>query len=301
MILLRLEGGLGNVMFEYALGRYLAHKNNTQLKYDVDTYKTNPLGDYSLSLEAFTINIRNNIATPEEIARLKRFQKIRGKGAFFHNLLFSNEQKYIREKNYPFDPTILTLGEDIYLHGWWQSEKYFLNIRPLLLKDFTLRNPLAEKNKEVAQQIVASNSIGIHIRRLDYVKNKKTRWYHGELPKDYYEEALSRIISQTKNPKLFIFSDDIEWAREHMHFPYETSYIGWNLQLPHEDMHLMSLCKHNITANSSFSWWGAWLNQNPDKIVVAPTPWVALGPPKHDSSDVVPESWIKLPVSYIRS
>lgn len=300
MIILRVEGGLGNIMFEYAFAKRMAHINNAPLTYDIDSCKINPLGDYGLSLEAFAVNIANNLAPREKINYFKQFQKYPSKKAILHNLFLANEKKYVKEKQYRFDPAVLALRGDMYLHGWWQSEKYFADIRPTLLKDFTLRKPLTGKNEELAKEMTATNSVAIHIRRLDYVKNAQTRYYHGELTKKYYDRALSVITDQIKNPTLFVFSDDIPWVKENMKFPFNAIYIEGNLSAPHEDMTLMSLCKHTIVANSSFSWWGAWLNQNPNKIVVAPTPWVAAAD-WQDSTDVIPESWIALPADYIRS
>ena len=300
MIVVRFEGGLGNIMFEYACGRRMAHVNNTALLFDVDACKTNPLGDYSFNLEAFNINIQPNLASPEDLERYRSYRSIPSKKAFFHNLLRADKKKYIEEKYYHFDPGILALRGDMYLHGWWQTEKYFSDIREILLNDFSLRNPFTGTNSETAEKIKNSESVSIHIRRLDYVKNPKTRQYHGELPKNYYDATLELVAAQARNPRLFIFSDDVPWVKEHMRFPFETHYIEGNRNLPHEDITLMSLSKHNIIANSSFSWWGAWLNRNPGKIVVAPTPWVAETS-KQDSKDVVPGSWIKLPAHYICS
>src|SRR3970040_2340438 len=136
MIILRLEGGLGNIMFQYALGRHLSYISNAPLKFDVSSYKTNPIADCSLWLEGFHIDISNNLATKNEIEYFKHFEYRPGKPKFLSNL-FSDETKYVKEKQFSFNPNIFKLKNNLYLSGWWQSEKYFSSIRDLLLKDFT--------------------------------------------------------------------------------------------------------------------------------------------------------------------
>lgn len=291
MIIVNLKGGLGNIMFQYALGRYLAYKNKVELRFDVRSYKTNPLGDYSLSLESFNIKIREKLASPWDIRKFKIYQKRHGKIWGIYNYLVADEKKYAQEKSFHFDQNILTLKDNVYLNGWWQNEKYFVDIRDILLKDFTVVRPLVGKNKEIAKEIADSDSVGIHIRRLDYVTNSKTSEYHGVLTKEYYDRALSLINSKIPNPTLFVFSDDSKWAEKNMSFPFKTIHIGWNFESPHEDIRLMSLCKHHIVANSSFGWWGAWLATNPNQIVVAPKRWTN---DKKDTNERVPERWIKI-------
>lgn len=304
MIVVRLEGGLGNAMFEYALGRTLSLHNDAELKFDIESYRTNPIADCSFWLEQFNIDIRAHLATSQEIRRFKRYEKKQGGGVlrFAYNYSFADESKYIREKHYHFDASIPKLrGADMYLHGWWQSEKYFSPIRDTLLKDFTLRRGLPTDRQAMVESMRKTNSVSIHIRRLDYVSNPKTRAYHGELPSQYYQKALDRIRESVSDPVVYVFSDDIASARQAFSFPRGTVYVEPTHDVTGaEDMFLMSCCKHHIIANSSFSWWGAWLNRNPDKIVVAPTPWVA-DTSKLDTRDVVPESWIALPANYIRS
>lgn len=291
MIIVKLQGGLGNQMFQYALGRYLAYKNSTELKFDVDSYKTNPLGDYSFSLEQFNINIRDHLATPHEIEQFKKYQRKTGMFGFLHNQLFADETKYAQEKSMNFDSTVLEIKDPAYIHGWWQSELYFTAIRSILLKDFTLRTSLKGKNKEIADYAKIKPSVSIHIRRCDYITNLRTCAYHGELTKEYYSAGLSYITKSIPCPTLFVFSDDIEWVKRNISFPLKTIYIEGNMAKPHEDMYLMSLCKHHIIANSSFSWWGAWLSQNPNKIVVAPKKWTN---DIRDINERVPEKWIKI-------
>lgn len=293
MLILRLQGGLGNILFQYALARHLSLKNGLELKYDVRSYLTNPLGDYSFSLEAFQIDIKNRLASPEEIARAEHYRWKPGKFWVWYNRLIADRKRYVDERQFHFEPWILTVKDPMYLTGWWQTEKYFVESRQALLEDLRVRQPLTGKNKEVAERMAGVDAVSVHIRRLDYVNNPKTKEYHGELTQEYYDRALAKIAETVANPVLFVFSDDVAWVKEHMSFPYEAVYIDWNGPEPHEDIRLMSLCKHNIIANSTLGWWGAWLNDHPGKIVVAPQRWFANAP-KCDTRDIIPEGWVKL-------
>jgi len=293
MICTRLEGGLGNTMFQYALGRHLSLKNKTDLKFEISSCWVNPLGDYSLSMEAFNIEIKKNILPEKDLKRFRRYVHKPGKKWFIHNMLFSNKEKYIKEKHYYFDPLVLEKKDDTFLHGWWQSDKYFKNIRTVILNDFTVKTP-EPRNVDITQKIISSTgSIALHIRRLDYVKNPETHKWFGELTYNYYKQGLEYITEMVKKPTLFVFSDDIMWVKDNMSFPFETIYVSGNINSPHEDIRLMSLCKHQIIANSSFSWWGAWLNNNPKKIVIAPKQWFANAP-KNKEHDLIPKEWIRI-------
>lgn len=293
IIISKFEGGLGNIMFQYALGKNLALKNKSTLLFDITSYKTNPLGDYSFALEKFNIDIRNNVASLKQIKSLKKYKVRPGRRWFLHNYFFADNRRFIQEKTFNLNPNILTLGNNIYLQGWWQTEKYFKDIREVLLKDFTIKNPSRDINKKIAEQIQHTSSVGIHIRRCDYVTNPKTKKHHGVLSEQYYKNALEKIKSTVENPLLFVFSDDIHSVQQNMFSDFETVYIDWNKKESQEDMHLMSLCKHNIIANSSFGWWGAWLNQNEDRLVIAPSQWFA-DTPKNKTKDIIPEDWIQI-------
>jgi hypothetical protein len=291
MIIIRIEGGLGNIMFQYGLSRQLELKQKANIKYDVSSCYVNPLGDYSLSLEPFSISIKDRFTTPEEVAAFAKYQKKIGKRWFFHNMFIADETKYIQEKGFTFNPHVLDCADNVLIRGWWQNERYFIDVRDQLLKDFTVRAPLTGTNKQVADEIQSSPSVSLHIRRLDFVSNPNTKKYHGELTKEYYDAALRKIASHVKTPTLFIFSDDIEWVKKHMPFSYKTIYVTGNNDAPHEDMRLMSMCQHNIIANSSFSWWGAWLNNHSGRIVVAPKRWTN---DSQDSDQRIAKGWIAI-------
>ncbi len=290
MIVTKLHGGLGNQMFQYAIGRCLAEKNNTVLKLDLSFYNNPPNGatprEYSLDF----FKIKKNIASDEEIKNFKKYERKKGRKYFFHNLFFSNSSIHIKEKTFNFNNDTLKKTDEAYLDGYWQSEKYFKNIEDIIHKEFTLKDELNENLQKITGEIKKTNSISLHIRRGDYANDSKTNSYHGLCPMAYYNQAIKKITDEIKEPVLFIFSDDIDWVKENLKTNFPVAFIKGNRD--YEDLILMSLCKHNIIANSSFSWWGAWLNKNPDKIVVAPKNW--FNDLKINSEDLMPNNWFKI-------
>lgn len=286
MIITKLKGGLGNQMFQYAVGRSLAEKNNINFAMDLSGYKNqNPKDtprDYSLGI----FNVLEKFASAEDIKKYKlnkwekKIRKILG-----------INKGYVIEKNQEFDEQVLKIKDNAYLDGYWQCEKYFLDIKDIIYKDFSLKNPLPEKVKDIEKQISETNSISIHIRRGDYITNKNAQQHHGSCGLEYYKQAVEIIEEETEFPHFFVFSDDIEWCKENVKAD-KISYVSDGNMKDYEEMYLMAKCKHNIIANSSFSWWGAWLNQNPDKIVIAPKKW--LNNPKINTDDIVPKTWLKI-------
>ena len=192
-----------------------------------------------------------------------------------------------------FEKEILDLSGDVYINGYWQSEKYFLNIKSLIIDEFQVHAPLAGKNKDMAHRIQNTESVSIHIRRGDYVSNPVFSSVIGICSLDYYKKAIDFFNASLRLPLYYIFSDDIEWARANLKKENTFIYVDHNNETNcSEDLRLMSLCKHNIIANSSFSWWGAFLNQNIKKKVVAPKIW--FKDPSLSNKDMIPESWIRL-------
>lgn len=292
MIVAKLQGGLGNQMFQYALGRHLAIKNNVPLKLDVTALKTNDPSvtkrDYILSV----FNVEESFATEKEIAWFKKYRFKKGKFWFWYNRTIANRSRYAWEKQFNFEPWILTLKEPVYLDGYWNTEKYFKEIEDIIRKEFTLKKELGVESQKLLSEISGVESVSLHVRRGDYVSDTRTNAWHGAISSDYYEKAIQNIAEHVTNPHFFIFSDDPAWAREHIIPPFPTIYMPTDTEHPEEDMYLMSQCKHNIIANSTFSWWGAWLNNNPNKIVIAPHKWFQT--PKMDTRDLVPTTWVTL-------
>lgn len=292
MIVMKLIGGLGNQMFQYALGRNLARIKQTELKLDITGFETYKLHTYGLS----HFNITENIATDAEISRLTKHAAKKGKIWRLRNYLFVDESIYIREKRsmeFKFDPTIMNIGDIAYLDGYWQNEKYFKDIEDIIRKEFVVRDAMNDEDKAVAQFITQTDSVSAHIRRGDYIASAKTNAVHGTCDINYYQRAAEIIAARTSNPHFFIFSDDHEWVKKNIAFAHSTTYVAHNdADKNYQDLRLMSMCRHNIIANSSFSWWGAWLNANSEKIIVAPKKW--LNDSTRDTSDLIPKTWIRI-------
>lgn len=257
-VIVRLKGGLGNQMFQYAYGRKLSLENKAVLKLD------------------------------KSLLEWPICQRLAGITARRYELGEFN----INERFAGFWETVLKPKGSLYLDGYWQNEEYFKGIRDILLEDFRLKKKT--KNFLKLEKLVCkANSVSIHFRREDYIKKAVTRKYHGTLGLDYYRKAIEIIGEKVKNPSFFVFSDDILWVKKNFKKVKEqTVYVSGLCKLTNpEELILMSLCKHNIIANSSFSWWGAWLNKNRRKIVLAPKKWFrAIG----TNPGVVPQEWIKL-------
>lgn len=287
MIIVNLKGGLGNQMFQYACGRALSLRhNNRPLK--LDTFgleRANKVGDIYRPYTLSHFNIQENLATEMEIKMLKYpfgiFSKIRR----------YTRAKVLRKFYTEFIPDVLHWSGDIYLDGFWQSEKYFKDVESVIRTDFTLRTPLLEDAKEVKTKIVnASCPVSIHVRRGDYVNSPM----HDTQNISYYDEAVRRMLELFPHSHFFVFSDDISWVQKNISFPTEATFVSFFLLKDYEELFLMSLCHHHIIANSTFSWWGAWLNESREKVVFAPKKWVN-GPANYKKfKDIIPESWIRI-------
>jgi hypothetical protein len=287
MVIVRLIGGLGNQLFQYALGRTLAASRSTTLKLDITDYETYKVQAYALR----HFNVIESFATRDEIWRLRGGGWMaRQLSRRLHRLIPFRKDSYILEKGFAFDPEVLRSPDDVYLEGYWQSEKYFTSIEGLLRREFTIRHSLSGRNQEIAARIAGCNAVSLHVRRGDYVSNPDSSRVHGVCGADYHQAAVRRIAEVVPQPHLFVFSDDPQWAAGNLHLDHPATIVtGNDIRRDYEDLHLMSLCKHHIVANSSFSWWGAWLDTNPDKIVIAPERWFAHE--QHDTRDLFPPTW----------
>lgn len=288
MVIVKLQGGLGNQMFQYSYAKKLI-ENGYDVKLDnTEVILHNTHGGYQLDKYNIDIEVSSN----EEN---KKYYK----NSFFSKLLkrisFKNSN-ITKEKSLFFNEDLLRVNKDDYIDGYFQSENYFKEIRNIICEGFTVNKSYYEKfDKNMINMINSSkNSCSIHIRRGDYVTNRKANCYHGICSLKYYMQAVKLINSKFRNVSYYIFSDDIEWVRENIKIE-DAIYIENNKdKIPHEDMYLMSLCKHNIIANSSFSWWGAWLNNNLEKTVIAPAIWFKNKNMQKQSKDLIPNNWIKI-------
>lgn len=280
MVIVKLIGGLGNQMFQYAIGRHLAYKNQTKLKLDISGFKTYRLRKYELGCFDTVEEFANN--TEIKIFNLKRR----------FNIFFKNKNiLYTEKEKCKFNPEVLKCKENIYLKGSWQSEKYFKDIEAIIRGEFTVKTPQTGKNKEIARQISSyKSSVSLHIRRGDYVFSLHTNQFHGTCTLDYYYRCVKYLARKVTNPHFFIFSDDPKWARNNLKLSYPITFVDHNgPDKSYEDLRLMSQCKHHIIANSSFSWWGAWLAKN--KIILAPKKWFNIN---LKTPDLLPDNWIKI-------
>lgn len=287
MIIVNLKGGLGNQMFQYALGRHLAVKNHTELKLTTKTLTAaTAVGDIhrDFGLDAFALE--QTMATDAEVATLKKPDNC------FTTLTNAFATRILRRTTVTFAPKVLAQTGDIYLDGYWQSPLFFNDIRPTLLKDFSLRDPLPDSGAAFASNMDSCQSVSVHVRRGDYASNPRVLKEFGVCSVAYYQSAIAAIRTRFPDAVFFVFSDDMEWVKRELPVGEGAVYVKHADISDAQEMVLMSTCKHNIIANSSFSWWGAWLNQNPDKIVVAPTPWFETAT---FDAHLIPSEWKQLP------
>ncbi|MDD3012237.1 MAG: alpha-1,2-fucosyltransferase [Candidatus Gastranaerophilales bacterium] len=267
MIIVKLIGGLGNQMFQYALGKYLAVKHDSKLKLDLSGFESYKAWKFELD----NLNVQYESYNPDEITSLN----------------------YIQEKQFHFDSDMLNLSDNVHLDGYWQSEKYFKEIEEYIRKDFSVVTPINKENQSLLDLINSTNSVSLHVRRGDYITNPSANAFHGTCSLDYYNKSVEHIIENIDNPHFFLFSDESEWVKDNILINKPVTVVDINtIDNGYDDLRLMYNCKHNIIANSSFSWWAAWLNNNPQKIVIAPDKWFLS--PVHDTKDLIPQGWIKL-------
>lgn len=291
MIIIKLAGGLGNQLFQYAVGRKLSLQNKTILKFDTSEYKT--INDRRYSLQYF--NIVENIASRGEINEFKKYSRFPWKLVDKSRPLV--KKKFINQTSegklyFHFNPLITELKDNKYLEGYWQSEKYFKDIENIIRSEVVLKTTYRITDSDLINEIIKTNSISIHIRRGDYVNDPKTKTIHGNLPLNYYRQAISLIASKITSPSFIIFSDDPDWTKNNFNFIRPVVFISDYGYKDYQELILLSLCHYHIIANSSFSWWGAWLSAYPDKIVITPKAW--LNDKQYNTQDIIPENWLKI-------
>ena len=292
MVVSHVIGGLGNQMFQYAAGRAVSLERNQPLLLDISGFAGYGLHQGFELQHVFNCNAE--IAIEGDLRRILGWQF---SGSIMRvlsrpTMAMFRREGFVVEPRFNYWPGIKRAPQDSYLVGYWQSEKYFEDVESIIRADFTFKFPLSNKNAELAEHIGQVNSVSLHVRRGDYAKDLKTTATHGLCSPDYYRAAIQLVSDRIVQPFFFIFSDDISWAKENIKTNFPCRFVDHNQGAEsYNDMHLMSLCQHHIIANSSFSWWGAWLNSRPEKIVVAPQKWFANN---NDISDLFPESWVSL-------
>jgi len=282
MIVSKIYGGLAGQMLQYATGKALALKNNTELYLDTEWFKL-PIAALGGTPREFCLDKLNTQYKPYQY---NFFSKLKRKVQYPKGL------KYIQENKFnEYDSTIPGLEGNIVLDGYWFSFRYFDSIREILLSEFSPRF-IDPQNQAIIDNIKScSNPVSIHVRRGDYVTNPNAKKFHGLIGLEYYRKAIADILTDVPGATFYLFSNDVEWVKENFGFLNNYTLIDFNNdERNHIDIHLMSLCKYNIIANSGFSWWAAYLNQNRDKKVIAPQNWFADQTIRID--DLRPSDWI---------
>lgn len=289
MITIKLAGGLGNQMFQYAIGRRLSLKYNTQLCLDLSFLLNRGYGnkfvyrDYYLNM--FTVNVDKIIQN----ISLQKLIKNKVAERFQINLPGIKV-----ESQFHFNETNLNCGKDFYLAGYWQSPRYFSEVAEIIRNDFTFINSVKHSSRSLLEQIKQSNSVCLNVRRSDYVGSS----LHDVCDINYYHEALRMLRERIEEQAVFVFSDDIEWCEKNLKISGNHVFVG------HEHAHttvfknfdaylyMMAQCKHYIIPNSTFAWWAIWLNNTKDKIVIAPNRW--FNDAKINAEDLYDPDWIRL-------
>lgn len=291
MIAIKLWGGVGNQLFQYAFGLYASKKLNKKLYFYLSD-STKSVRD----IELLKFNVNAEFLTTKEISKFTRFN---GRG-----LQYRIERKIVKKmpwfnKNLFIEPTLSfcnMLNDTYYLFdGYWQSYKYLHSIVHIIKSEFCIKqNLIPFLNLE--EPIKNGNSISIHIRRGDYLQ-KGFNSIYAYCDEVYYKNAIDIICKTINNPTFYVFSNELEWVKQNLNIfnDADVVYVDNSSQENANllDLQLMILCKHNIIANSTFSWWGAWLNTNPDKIVIAPKHWYN-GELNETTNDLIPQEWIRI-------
>jgi hypothetical protein len=292
LVIVRLLGGLGNQMFQYATGRAVADRLGVPLLLDISAFQRYDLRRFELHEWAVQADVANSFALWRAGTLPNLFPPFQ---RFLHKVRVLRQPSVFKEKSFAYDPAICNVAAPIVLDGYWQSERYFHHIADRLRRDFVLARSVNDENHGMSLQIqhAGVRAVSLHIRRGDYVSDAKTAQYHGVCSLEYYAAAAEHVALRVPDPIFFVFSDDLEWVSENLKLRHTVRLV--NVNGPGHgayDMALMMACRHHVIANSSFSWWGAWLNPHADKIVIAPKRWFKDAP--HDTTDLVPEGWVRL-------
>jgi hypothetical protein len=290
-------GGLGNQMFQYAAARALAERHKTPLKLDLSfLLDRRPRPHFTFrAYDLGVFNIQEAIATPADLTHNVRIYNSRIEKWLGSLNPGPHPWNLVTEKHHHFDPAVLQAPDHSYLVGYWQSERYFEGIEPILRGEFTLRHRLSDEAEAMAGTIRSTpHSVCLHVRRGDFVHNPRATRWHGVCDLNYYIDGVSLLHNKLKTPHLFVFSDDLPWCREHLLFDTPTTFVDLSRigNQPETHLALMSMCEHYLISNSSFAWWAVWLNGRTSRIVISPKRWFTDSSMK--TTDMIPGDWIRL-------
>lgn len=281
MVISRITSGLGNQLFQYACGRALSLRHGVPLKLDLQNFQDFKNRRYALDVFA----LEATEAAPEEVREFLKndtlWQRLRTPRA---------KRRVRRETGLGFDETILRAGPDVYLSGYWQSPRYFEDVETELRRELVWRKPPRPSTQDFLEKISATKAVAIHVRRGDYVSNPGYAKRFGALPLAYYERALRHLAERETDLHAVIFSDEPVWVK--VNFPRLIPFTVAEGNEATEDLRVMTACRRHVIANSTFSWWGAWLAPFPDKTVLAPARF--FNDPILPDRDLVPEEWVRV-------
>ena len=288
-----IAGGLGNQLFQFAAGYALAREKKAILKLDVSLYRHN---QYKHQFRLSQFDLPCEIASDDEIAHWQHLyslprkyrERLNFNGALYPPSMFL-------EKNNSFDENMFKVNLPIYLRGYWQSEKYFSDFESEIRELIVPPSDFKEYAKTVLGAVNNTQMISVHVRRGDYLIGSASHKFRGSCQPDYYRRSIAHMERIFPNATFVVFSDDSVAASEMLSFKSPPVFAPGNTQNPIHDLLLMSSCHHHIIANSTFSWWGAWLNRNPEKIVIGPRRWFSRNYlRKHDLYDIFPPDWLTI-------
>jgi hypothetical protein len=292
MIFAEITQGLGNQLFQYAAARAISIRLSAPIKLDTTWFDF--CGQRVFQLDLLRIHATRTSPFEQKVLDiLKRERRAAKAMKILRRLLLPGAVARLVDRERGFDPALLSVRGNVFLQGYWQSERYFQAIAPILREEFTFKAAPDAANQAMLQQIDSCESIVVHVRRGDYLSTTHSNAVYGVCPADYYARAISYLGERVKNPHCFVFSDDPEWVGNHLKFAIPSTLVTHNIgKQDHEDLRLMSRGKHFIIANSTFSWWGAWLSAHPGKQIIAPRRWYESSPIL--THDLIPEAWIRI-------
>lgn len=290
MIIVRISGGLGNQMFQYAAGVALATHHACDLKWDLSWFDGNSLHQGFELTRVFGISIEEaNVADYRKTLGWRGSDWLRSRLAS-RKLGWLRPKHYIQEPHFHYWPEFWQISPSAYLNGYWQTPKYFQDEEALIRDEFRFKAEMSLENETIASIMDESNSVSLHVRRGDYVADPRVACVHGACDVNFYQRAIVKIRRHVMSPYFFVFSDDMEWVKKNLRIDGRVMFVDHNQgEESYNDMRLMSMCKHHIVANSTFSWWGAWLGADSEKSVVAPKRWFNGG--SVDARDLYGTNW----------
>ncbi|MDF2455962.1 MAG: hypothetical protein K0R51_1955 [Cytophagaceae bacterium] len=287
MIVVKLQGGLGNQMFQYAMGRALSELHESPLELDLDF-----LLDRSIKSDTFTFRGYDLDVFSLQVEIADKGQEFKYSAQTVWDKIksgFKTKHRY-KEPFFQYDANALLQQPDVYLDGYWQSPNYFKNIEQQLRLDFKFRYPIGKDSEPLHDKINTTDSICVNIRRDDFLTNS----YHGVCGMNYFNPAIELMTEKLDNPHLFVFTDDHQWCIDHFKsdIPMDIVGVEHNGVKYSNKLQLMTSCKHFIIPNSTFAWWAVWLSNKKDSLVIAPKNWFA--DPSIDTSDLIPAHWLRV-------